>query len=284
MTFEIFNFSVKPESTKDMIIMILSEEFPLTLPKIKNILQKKYHKTISYQGVYKEINLMIEKKIIIKDEKSYLLNKEWILNLNKYSEHLYLTYSKIKKYSLSVFSKLEKEGDVITLNFSSITELDEYFIEAMDHFNKNINNKDTIVMYYYHNWWPVLYSKKEKNILEFDPKNKKFYCICGSNTALDKWSTDYENEIGMNVKIVTNYNKNFEFQIYQDIVIQVYIDPKITKKIDNYFNKCSDFSNFNINDFIHILNEKQNITLVLLKNEMLAKALRSEVMGVFNKK
>ncbi len=54
---------------------------------------------------------MMEKNIIIKQDKEYLLNKDWILEINKISKHIYLNYTKASNYSLSLFEKLQKERD-----------------------------------------------------------------------------------------------------------------------------------------------------------------------------
>ena len=59
---------------------------------------------------------------------------------------------------------MRKNGDIITLDFENISELDKYFIEVMDYFHEILDYNDKIIMHYKHNWWPLLYSQKEDDI------------------------------------------------------------------------------------------------------------------------
>lgn len=281
MTITTLDFTNQPNSTKDMIITILSEDFPISLPKIKNKLQKKYQKSISYQGIYKELNIMLEKGILLKREKQYLLNKEWILNINKFSKELYQTYTKIMKNSLTLLDKLKKDGDTITMYFNSHAELDEYFVSVMEHFNKNSPKNEKIYMYYNHNSWPIVHSKQENKILEYTENNTKYYCICGNDTPLDRWATKYENSIGMHVKINPEYSPEYSYQIYGDITVQFYFEKTIIKQIDEYFQKITDLSSFIIEDFFKIQNQQTKIKVTLIKNKSFSLLLKKEFLSNF---
>ena len=52
---------IEKESTiKDIIIEILSAEFPSTARKIFNIVRKNYRKQVSYQAVYKALHELLD--------------------------------------------------------------------------------------------------------------------------------------------------------------------------------------------------------------------------------
>lgn len=275
MTFEIFNFSVKPESTKDMIIMILSEEFPLTLPKIKNILQKKYQKTISYQGIYKELNLMIEKKIIIKEEKSYLLNKEWILNLNKYSEHLYLTYSNQVKYSITDILKLKNEADSLTLKFNSLYEMDKFFINLLYIFNEYFDKNEPIFMHYKNNTWPFLYNFDEFNFM--NKLKSKFYSLCITASQVDSWACEFEKQIGMQVKVVSKKTPFWSFHLFGPYVINYIVDEKISEEIKDFFVNNSKMNQLDLSKLNALINKTGEFKVIFMINNEIKKQLLEEI-------
>lgn len=283
MTFEIFNFSVKPESTKDMIIMILSEEFPLTLPKIKNILQKKYQKTISYQGIYKELNLMIEKKIIIKEDKSYLLNKEWILNLNKYSKELYAKYNNsLTEISYNKLLKLSKEGESVILEFNDLFEHDKFFIDLLYYFNNYIPKEEPILMHYTNNWWPFLYGREEIEILS--NLQSPFYTLCTPKSELDNWACDFENKIGLKVKMIDKKTAFWNFNLFGPYVINYIVDEKIIKLMNDYFKKHKNLKDLDLHKLHNILKVKGNFKIIFMINSEIRKNILKEIEVHFNKK
>ena len=138
-------------------------------------------------------------------------------------------------------------------------------------------------MHYKHNWWPLLYSKKEDEINRKEPKNKRFYCLCGSNTPLDKWSSNFENKIGMNVMHSKDAAKNWDLQIYYDLIAQFHIDLKIMNKIDNFFNKYKSIKDIDLKEFIDIMNFKGNIKVIITKNKEIANQIKKDTLKLFKK-
>lgn len=250
---------------------------------MKNKIKRYYNRDVSYQAIHKEVVSLITDKILKKEEKGYLLDIEWIKKFNKFAEALYLNYSKIRRYSLNMLKELKNNGDLISLEFQSVSELDEYFIDVMDYFHQILTHDEKIIMHYRHNWWPILYSKKEHEINIKDPENKRFYCLCGSDTPLDKWSTAYENKIGMNVKIVKGVAKQWDIQIYGDLIVQFHIDPSIMAKIDQFFIKHKDIKDLNPKEIIDLLNLKGSIKIIIHKNSLLAEELKKDTLEYFKK-
>ena len=236
---------LEPKTVKDKVTFILTYKFPLSIKELKIELKDKQNLNVSYQAIHKVILELLKLGIITQENKKYMLNKEWVKNTYHFSEQTYINYSKIKRYSINILKELKKDGDLLTLDFDSISELDKYFIEIMNHFNEILEPNEKIVMHYKHDWWPLLYSKDfydiiNKNIInKKEPKNRRFYCLCGSNTSLDKWACDFENKIGMNVKYSKDAAQNWDVHIYYDFIIQFYIDTQIISMINKFFNNAS---------------------------------------------
>jgi len=78
----------KDDNVKNLVFSILANEYPLKIIEITNLIRKRYGKTVSFQAVRKSLFELIEEGIIIKDQKSFSLNKNWILLLCQMEKRL----------------------------------------------------------------------------------------------------------------------------------------------------------------------------------------------------
>lgn len=100
----------KKRNTREAIIQILSNEFPLTIKKVYNHVKKEYKLDITYQAVFKLINEMLEDGILEKSDREYKLNLVWISSV----------HSEVAKIESNYFKSLGKEiprSDTRILNF-----------------------------------------------------------------------------------------------------------------------------------------------------------------------
>ncbi len=112
-------------STKQKIIDLLSNEYPLTAKNIHNRLQKQYSAEITYQGVHKTIKEMETQKIVERKKNGYLLNIEWIQKSKKTMERVEKKYLQNQKIVLpeDFTGSVEIEFDSVTDLGVSMTEL-----------------------------------------------------------------------------------------------------------------------------------------------------------------
>lgn len=82
---------------RNRIISILSEDFPLSFRKISNKLN------VSDRTLYRILNLMVEEGILIKEDGQYLINSEWLKNIEKLKEKI------IKNYADSHLEQAKKQ-------------------------------------------------------------------------------------------------------------------------------------------------------------------------------
>jgi len=75
-------------STKEKIIELLSEKWPLTAKKIYRNLLRNYRLSITYQATHKALKELAENGILEKRKEGYLLNKEWVTKLGDFSEKI----------------------------------------------------------------------------------------------------------------------------------------------------------------------------------------------------
>lgn len=268
-------------SLKESVIQILSEEFPLT---IKQLIARHYRLAnvkVSYQAVHKETQNLVDAGVLIREGKEYLLNVKWLKESSEFFSETEKTYARTKRLHPNVIKRVQNDGDFVNLEFSTINELDEFFVTVMDAFEELAQNKE-IVMHYRHNWYPLLYAKKEGQILENDPEKRKFYCLCGNNTPLDKWSNDYERSIGMNIKYKKGIGEKWDLQVYGDAIVQFHLDPQVVERIDKFFQTNKGFLEYSPKELLNIMALTGKFSVMIYRNELLAGQLRKETIAEFS--
>lgn len=107
------SFTQKDKSTKDLVIDILSKEWPLTSKKIYNKIRKEYGKSITYQAVFKVIDKLSKEGILNKENQEYALNLAWLHELNERMtkiEKNYLQEQKLPLIEVGCGSSVEKDA------------------------------------------------------------------------------------------------------------------------------------------------------------------------------
>ena len=267
---------------REAIVTTLSEDFPLSTNQLKKELSIRHGLHVTYQAVHKEIAKLEELNSVLKEGKSFSLNVDWIRTKREFFQRAELNYTKLKKYSLAIIRKVHRDGELVRLEFSSVAEMDDYFVNIMTYFQELTPQGVPIIMHYRHNWWPVLYAKKEEEILRVDPTNERFYCLCGSDTPLDCWATKYENTIGMHVRIQKGTAENWNVHVYGDVLIQFNLDPAINRQIDLFFSESRGIDSYNPKKLMDALSEKAKHTVLIYKDPLLAERIRNETVKTFN--
>ncbi|MBI2549201.1 FIST C-terminal domain-containing protein [Candidatus Woesearchaeota archaeon] len=101
------------KSTKDLIIEILSKEWPLTSKKIHNKIRKEYGKSVTYQAVFKVIDRLTKEGIVNKENQQYALNLAWLHELNERMtqiEETYLQKQELPRIEVGCGSSVEKDA------------------------------------------------------------------------------------------------------------------------------------------------------------------------------
>ena len=153
--------STENNSSRDLIIKILSNEWPLSAKEIYSRVQKINQKSISYQAIHKTIKQLVNNGTLIKDHNKKLqLSIEWITNIEKYSSNLRSAYLDKQKTNLK---DLYKESQA-SLTFENPLELGSFLCNT--YFNyPNPKNKCT-VLHLFHNYPPIGMPVKDMLILK----------------------------------------------------------------------------------------------------------------------
>jgi len=199
----------RAENVKDRIIMILSDEYPLTIMQLFRKIKRNYNLSITYQAVRKAIDTLIRKKIIIKKDKTYRINKEWILETKTFFDSLLLRYEQGKR-SINVSPEFQKE-DYAIYHFDNLLDLDIFWGEVMLNWLNNIKDKEPkeYIACGHYAWWMLINLGRETKIFHsFNEAGIKSYFMFWNDNQMNKWAVNIYKKLGLNSKILSKTNED----------------------------------------------------------------------------
>jgi len=268
-----------PKTVKEKIIVLLASEFPLTVKDLKLKIKSNFNVSVSYQSVHKELNHLMSDEIIINDNKKYLLNVEWIKQVGLFSDLIVSNYTSQKKHSINKLLELKNDGDSLSFDFESYAQLDNYFLELIDYFNEFFEKDKKILMHYSHNWWPLMYPLREKEVVA--KLKSEIYCLCGANSNIDKFCINFEKGIGVKVFYVNNPNLHWHLNVMGDLIFSFYGDDSINKDINDFFIKYKELRNLDLKGLTDIIQKKGKFRVLVVKDSQFAKSILEEIK-IFN--
>lgn len=267
------------DKVKNIIIDILSEEWPLTAKKIYNRIKKDHRKNISYQAVFKALGEMKEKGVVKKDEYFYSLDMAWINDAYNKFEDLKRAYEDKPKNILLSFIK-EK---TFTVEFNSYYKALSTFLQLMDRISFLVKgNKNGHYVESRHLYWPFVGNEREQEKLKEIFGKTDSYVLCNSDTPIDKMIYRYYKKLNPNTEVVFGKSvvKEHETIITGDFIGQIYYPKDFVKALDKIYkeNNIDKMGEM----FELLFNKKAKIIAVISKNAEFANLGRRmirEAMG-----
>lgn len=259
----------KPKSTRDAVVELLGEEWPLSAKQIHAKL-KGENGGISYQAVHRTVHQAEKEGVLEKTEKGYQLSLHWIDNLNRH-------YSELKTRLGGGMRSIKESGTMI---FHSLFELDSFFVKMLES-EAVPGERPDMFLYWFHLWIPLLISKKEYAQLSRGEELFSEHIVCGHDDVLDRWCGEFWRKKGVEVKLGVG-EKMTDTVVFKDTVIQVFYPPEIRKEVNEVYARTKRFSDLEIDYFFKgVFEKKAEIPVVITKNAQLAGQLREEMRLYF---
>jgi len=265
------------KSTKELIIDVLQFDQPLTLTKIMNVMKKKFGVSVTFQGVRKATNQLVENGVLEKTGKEYMISKEWVWKLRDFAEQL----------QESLFAEKNKVREVQTVSddlkvytFDNMIELDVFVNILIGRWFEE-SPGSTYYQQAGHAYFMMGHMEEETKILEKMKKfNVDFYTLTGGKTPLDKWAASYYKNQEFHYESGAG-NTNRYFAIYNDNVFQWETPPELTEAIDAVYTKAKDFKNLNVVALTHLFRKQTTLKVTVMKNAVIAEQLRKHILSFF---
>lgn len=238
---------------KDFVIAILVKHWPLTLKEIYNRIKKEFRYSGSYQSVFKSVNELLQKKVLLKNGKSYEINVSWVKDLQSWTDRVETNYYASSKVREVLSGKVG--DDVSILNFSSIFDAEKYLYYFVKSDLKKCENQK--VVYEISNLWKVLfYYRAEYNYYtKLMKRGHVFSFFISGDSKIEEKAKKFYKKIGISVK--NKKGSIIDSIIFGDYYIQMFVPESLQKKIRMLMDEGNQF------ELLKILDEDSNVKIII---------------------
>ena len=271
-------------SVKDMVFTILMTEYPLSLIQLLNSIKKHYARSVSFQSVRKAVLQLVEEKVLVRDNKKFLINSSYILSVVKFGSMLKKNYFG----KSSAIPKVDIGQNIAVYTFFNLLDLDSVWNDLIrDHFASEKPPK-RITFEAVHFWFVLVTLAQETELMKDLIKNKvNLNYLCYGNTLLDKWAVNHYNNIGVACKTLSR-EKDFvpghNIGVYGNLIMHTTHPNSITKKMNAFFKKYKRIEDVKLSEITDIVKEKVEIKLTVINDPLLAKTVSDNVVRKFKGK
>lgn len=271
--------------TKDLIFSILSEQQPLALVQIHNIIKKKYNVGLTYQAVKQSADQLVEKHVLTKDKKHYRLNRTWLLEVKNTVDNLLNNYESGK--DIRAFKKSFAKEQYAIYTFNNLLELDNFWDDMIIHVAENLSKEEdkSFLAHAQYGWWLLINFGKETKLFKHLRKLKlTCYNLFGQDVPLNRWAEKVYLDMDVVFRIVHNANvdRTITLNVIGDTVIQVKYPPKLLAEVETLYNKYNSTQEISPSEITTLAHEPCQIQFIVFKNKEIAKSLREKYIGMFS--
>lgn len=271
----------KEKKAKDLIISVLAMNYPLSSKKIYNEIKRGFGYSVTYQAVHKSILQLLEQGVLIKEDKEYSINMQWIDELSNFVERMKQNYEAHKKYPFGIID-MQTSENMQMIVFSNFLSAELFNLKLHDKYCSNPQNKAPFCAHLQHIKRPIFQSGQAFQTLRiFKNTEIRKYLLVRGDTFIDRWSADFYEGV-FNCVFGIDVAKVYETYIYGDTVSQLYIPTEISKKIDTLYNKAKSIEDIKVPEiYTDIYEKKRKVQLLIYKNPEIAEQLRQKTLSYF---
>ncbi|MBN2066919.1 MAG: hypothetical protein JW744_00445 [Candidatus Diapherotrites archaeon] len=102
--------TAKDKTIAETAVHVLSREWPLPLKSLHWKLRNEHGKEVSFQATHKALNKLVSQNILLKEERNYKLNIEWLEQLIRFGAQTKQAYLEKEKLETKT-GELRKQWD-----------------------------------------------------------------------------------------------------------------------------------------------------------------------------
>jgi len=279
-----YKYSEITKNLSDLILIILSKEYPLRIGEICQRLSKEFAVRPTFQAVRKSLNTLATKKILLIENKSYRINKNFILDQKRLMDAMQKNYFSGEKPEKAINWNKSPETPT-TYVCESLLKADQLCNEIILDWAHDLKEEEDHVFCFQtpHYWYVFGQLGVESTILlELQSLKVDAYYTVDNTRLLDKWTRIFYKDYNVNyyVNSKPDHTKT-TIGVFGDFVVQYDYPEDIFKAIDIFYKESKDLKTMNISKIAKILKMKTPINLVVMKNKLIAAKLKQEMTRKF---
>jgi hypothetical protein len=268
----------RPEGTKEFVFQILLTEFPLTVSELTVKIKDRFHVTLTYQAVRKAVSALVTAQVLLKQDKTYSINKNWLLQTKATIDELLLCYE--RGAAGHTFNENLATQGYSTYTARTLFELDNFWGETLLDLSKEYDPKETNCIHacWHYAWWMVINLGQETNLFRtIQKRGYHVYQRIFSDTPLNRWAAKIYNDIGVKTTISKGpkLDEQIAYNFIGDHVIQAHVSESALVKIRDIFRRCTSIQELKSTAITELAHDEQRITFTVFKNAEIAHQLKS---------
>lgn len=80
------------KKVRELIVIILAEEFPNTIPRLRRTIAHRYGLRVTYQALHKEILTLLARDIVVRKPTGICLQEKWIEQQREFFRFIHENY------------------------------------------------------------------------------------------------------------------------------------------------------------------------------------------------
>jgi len=259
---------------KDIVFTILTQEPNLSIMELTNKIKRNYNLGITYQAVRKAVDALHSQNVLKKTNKTYSINKEWVLKLKSFFDKLLTTYE--TKTPIKLFHNEFAKEDYAVYTFNNLLDLDNFWGDIMVYWADHEKGKKEYFSYSHYHWWLLINLGHETQIFDhFRKRNVTSKFIIPINVPLNRWAASVYHTMNVKSKVLSKKAEEIvDINIMGDAVIQVKYPQKIVADIKRIFSTYKTAQDIPPSEITKLAHETGGIKFILFKNPSIAENLR----------
>lgn len=271
------------DNIKNLVFTILTKEYPLKIIELTNFIRKRYGKSVTFQAVRKAVLELVEAEVLLRKEKEFMINKDWVFESKKVLDSLYVDLTKEKITPKSIDSI---KGEVSVFTFNSVNEMMKFWEDLIDDWFEHFKKGDPNLNCYQgaHGWEGLMHPDREKIMMgRLKKKGIVSYALGTSDTPLDRYIWKFYKSVGLKTRIYpssTSFDRSYYVATYGETIVQAHYPKKIVEEMENFFKKNKTIEDLNLKNLSDIINKKVKVQLTVIKNLEMAKQINKSIIAL----
>lgn len=261
------------KDTKELVIRVLSEEWPLTAREIF-VRAEKSGEDKTYQAIHKTLKQLETLGIVSSEGRRYRLSKEWAAKIKALGETLEKRLSQAPALGTTPSAASE-------LVFGSYIEALYSLLERMVQDYLSNPKPDTTVAHWWHAWPILLVSKKEYAQIVAVLRRGNHYALCANNSPLDRSLLKMWESLGKQYRAGVPCAETCDVLVTRDYVIQIFIPLGVRRQLEGLFKKERRWSDSLFTLYRGVYESKEPTKVIVIKDAALADQLREQTISGF---
>jgi hypothetical protein len=228
------------KSLEFLIITYLQKQGWVIVDLIEEL--RKFRPKLSKQAVYQILRNLKKSEIVVIASKRVSLSSLWIDRMHEFFTVAKYAYQGINSNDSLAESFLQMEdGDRIVYEFKNPIATDIFWGHTSNILRSIMPAETPMLIYEPHNWFLLSRRDTEQDIMNQSASaGHPFYVYIPNTTPLDKYTKSlFQKPHSTYLQDLHYFKENFYANTHGDYIIEVVIDPKTQKLIDNFYNTYS---------------------------------------------